>query len=878
MTANDLSQLHHPTSVAVIGASQRPGSVGHEVLANIVAGGFVGPVFAVNPHPVAVEGATWIDRIPALPQPPDLAIIACPAAHVITSIEQLGKLGTGLAVVLSNGFGDAADHAALQRAAQASKVRLIGPNSLGVVIPGAKLNASFAPYGARPGRLAFLSQSGALITAMLDWAAARGVGFSGVVSMGDMADTDLADLIDFYAADFGTDAILIYVEGVSDARHFMSAARAATLIKPVIAIKAGRSAAAAQAAMSHTGAMAGAYDVHAAAFRRAGIVTVDTLTDLFAAAQVLSRYKPCHGNRVAIVTNGGGAGVLAADGLPAVGATLAPLAPATLAALDELLPSGWSHGNPIDVVGDAHADRFGAAMAAAIGDPAVDVVLALHCPTAVETGTAMAAATVQAAAGATKPVLACWLGPHNAAGARRSFEAAHLAMFDSIDEIVRGLGYLRRAAEGRAAALRAPPRLSIPDHDRERALATISEARLEKRFLVSDAEGRAILSAYGIPTVTSHTARNVKEVAAACEGMTAPLVLKVVSPDLTHKSDAGGVVTDLPDAAAATNAARSMQERIAREHPGVRIQGFEIEPMIRETNGIELLVGVADDAIFGPVLTVGAGGKAVEILRDRALELPPLDDELARAMIARTRVSALLAGYRDVPPSAIDGVVRVLEAVSMIVADLPDIVELDINPLLVGHDNVIALDARIRISATPGTSRMAIRPMPIEWSADLTTRSGVSLHVRPVRPDDEDLLADFFHRVSPEDLRFRFLTGLREVGRDRLVAMTQIDYARTMHFLAFTEGRLIASALLACNPRRDHAEIALSVDAAFKDRGVSWTLMKHVIAYARAEGIRTIESIESADNRTALALEHEMGFATVGSEGTERLVRRSIDA
>ncbi|MCW6530217.1 bifunctional acetate--CoA ligase family protein/GNAT family N-acetyltransferase [Sphingomonas sp. MMSM20] len=877
MIASDLTQLHHPTSVAVIGASRRAGTVGHEVLANILASGFAGPIYAVNPHPVAFDGATWIDAILNLPQPPDLAIIACPAAHVVNAVEQLGELRVGLAVVVSNGFSEPADRAALQRAARQGEVRLIGPNSLGVVIPGAKLNASFAPHGARAGKLAFLSQSGALIAAMLDWAAARAVGFSGIVSMGDMADTDLADLIDFYAADPGTDAILTYVEGVSDARRFMSAARAATLLKPVIAIKAGRSPAAAQAALSHTGAMAGAYDVHAAAFRRAGVVMVDTLTDLFAAAQVLSRYKPGAGNRTAIVTNGGGAGVLAADGLPAVGATLATLAAATVTELDQMLPAGWSRGNPVDVVGDAHADRFGAALAAALADPNVDVVLALHCPTAVESGVAMAAATIEAAASSGKPLLACWLGPHNAAQVRRSFEAAHLALFDSIDEVVRSLGYLHRAAEGHAA-LRAPPRLSIPEHDRELALTTINEARLEKRFILSDAEGRAILAAYGIPTVAARAALNPREVGAACEGMTPPFVLKIVSPDLAHKSDAGGVVTDLPDAAAVAAAARLMQERIARAHPGVRIAGFEIEPMVREKNGLELLVGVADDAIFGPVLTVGAGGKAVEVLHDRALELPPLDDDLARAMIARTRISALLAGYRDVPPSAVDGVVRVLEAVSTMVSDLPDIVELDINPLLAGRDNVIALDARVRIAGAPRSSRMAIRPMPIEWSADLTTRGGVLLHVRPVRPDDEALLSEFFHRVSPEDLRFRFLTGLREVGRDRLVAMTQIDYARTMHFLAFNEGRLVASAVLACNPRHTHAEVALSVDAGFKEQGVSWTLMQHVIAYARAEGIETIESIESADNRTALALEHEMGFETVAAEGTERLVRRSIEA
>lgn len=870
------ASLLHPASVAVIGASRQPGSVGHATLANILAGGFAGEVFAVNPHPLSVAGATWVAATPALPRAPDLAVIACPAAGVVQVLGELGGIGTRAAVVLSQGFEAPARRAALKAAAEAAGVRVIGPNSLGLMIPGVSLNASFAPRTARAGRLAFLSQSGALVTAMLDWAEARGVGFSGVVSVGDMADTDFADLIDLYAADSGTDAILLYVEGVRAAARFLSAARATTLVKPIVAIKAGRTAGAEGAALSHTGAITGSYDVHAAAFRRAGIVMVDTMTDLIDAAQVLCRYRPGAGNRVAIVTNGGGAGVLASDALPSAGAALARLSPETIARLDSVLPTGWSRANPVDIVGDARANRMEAAVRAVLGDSGVDAVIAIHCPTAVETGAAMAAATVRAAADTPKPVLASWLGPADAEAARGAFDAAGIAVFDTVDDAVRAYGYLRRSAAGLAAALRAPPRLSIPDHDRTAAQAIVTAARCERRTWLHASEARAILAAYGVPMVASRIAATPGEVLAACDAITAPYVVKLVSPDLPHKSDVGGVATDLVDADAAVAAARAMEGRIASEHPHARILGFEVQPMVREPGGVELLVGVADDAVFGPVMVVGAGGKAVEVLRDRAFELPPLDDDLATAMIARTRISALLAGYRDVPPGDVDGVVRVLEAISTLLADLPDIAELEVNPLLVGHTRVTALDVRMRVAA-PGVRRaVAIRPMPTEWSADLLTRSGLSLHVRPVRPDDEPLLAAFFDRVSEEDLRFRFLSGMRHVGRDRLVAMTQIDYARTMHFLAFAGGRLIASALIACDPDRRRAEVAVSVDAAYKGRGVSWTLMQHVIAYARAEGIETLESVESVDNRSALKLEREMGFETVSLEGTEQVVRRRV--
>ncbi|MES2096501.1 MAG: acetate--CoA ligase family protein [Pseudomonadota bacterium] len=732
MAVHGLETLCRPTSVAVVGASHEPGAIGHIVLANLIAGGFAGPIYAVNPRRIVVPGSIWCASVDTLPAAPDLAVIAVPPASVPDVVRALGRLGTRVAVILTNGFGEASHRAALAAAGRESGIRLVGPNSLGMLLPGISLNATFAPQGALPGRLAFLSQSGALVTAMLDWAADRHVGFSAMVSMGDMVDVDWAEMIAFYAADPETAAILLYIEGIGDAARFMSAACAATRLKPVVAIKAGRSAASGQAAMSHTGAMTGAYDVHAAAFRRAGMILVDSMTELFDAAEILGRgSRPC-GPRVGIVTNGGGAGVLAADALPAAGAELAKLAPETVSLLDRVLPKGWSRANPADVVGDACADRFDAAVRQLLADPGVDALLVLHCPTAVETGVAMATAALHAAAGSSKPVIGAWLGPSDAASARPLFDAAGVPLFDTVEGAVRGLGYLRQVTLARAQASPNRPSAGSPEHNHA-AAAIVATVRGDGRCALSATEARALLAAYGIPTVTARVAADPAGVAAACAGVAAPYVVKIVSPQLSHKSDAGGVVTNLPDAAAAVTAGTLMQRRIMREHPEAQIAGFEIEPMIVERNGVELIVGVAEDSVFGPVIAVGAGGKAVEVIRDRALDLPPLDDDLARAMIARTRIAALLAGYRDVPPYDLDGVVAVIRAVATMVEDFPDIVELDINPLLVGQARVTALDVRIRISDAPRASRMAIRPMPEDCTTPRPSPSQ-SLSDRPATP------------------------------------------------------------------------------------------------------------------------------------------------
>jgi acetyltransferase len=884
MSIRHLDTLLHPKAIAVIGGSIRPGSLGTMVLANLVAGGFDGPIFAVNPKRVEHERVEWRSEIAALPTKVDLAIVVTPAATVPAVVAELGQQGVKVAVILSAGLHDPALRQQMLDAAKPHMLRVVGPNCLGILMPHAGVNASFAPRTAAPGRLAFVSQSGALVTAMLDWAADKSVGFSGVASVGDMADVDLGDLIDLFAADAKTDAILLYVEGVTQPAKFLSAARAASRVKPVIAIKAGRSAAAGLAALSHTGALAGSYDVYAAALRRAGIVLVDTLEELFDAAQILCRYCPPCGDRLAIVSNGGGAGVLSADALPRVGGRLAVLSAETIAALDPALPKDWSRANPVDVVGDARPERFAAATAAVLADAGADSVLVLHCPTAVATGIDIARAVIGAlpARGARrKPVIACWMGAQNAASVRALFDAVGVPLFDSLDDAVRGYGYLLAATAARRALMRVPETATVAATDREKARTAIACARADGRTFLNGVEAKAVIEAYGVPVVPARFARTVEAVERACTGIAAPYAVKLISPQLPHKSDVGGVMLDVADAAEAMAVAARMAERVAREHPDASISGFEVETMVDRTRGHEVLVGIASDPTFGSILAFGAGGKAVEVLNDRALGLPPLDDVLAADMIAATRISHLLAGYRDVPVANMAAVIRVLNAVSAIAVDLPDVIELDINPLLVDASGVIALDVRIRISERPMLApRLSILPFPREWSANLATRGGVALHVRPVRPDDEPALADFFRHVSSEDLAFRFLTGLSDVGAERLIAMTQIDYRRTMHFLAFgDDGMLIASALLASDPDHVRAELAISVRSDFKQKGVSWTLMQHVLRYAEAEGIGAVESVESSSNRAALALEREAGFEVVpGSDHHEVTVRRSISA
>lgn len=723
MSLHNLASLLSPASIAVIGGSDRPGSVGRVVVENLLTAGFAGPIHLVNSRPLATPGTIWSATIADLPEAPELAVVVVPAAAVPQVIADLGATGVKVAVILSAGLTQANGlRQAMLDAARPFGLRIVGPNGLGLLAPHARLNASFARGAPEPGGLALISQSGALVSGVIDWANTRQLGFSGIVSVGDMAEVDLGDLIDLFAADPHTDAILLYIEGVTNAARFMSAARAAARIKPVIALKAGRNAASGKAVRSHTGALVGAYDVHACAFERAGIVQVETLTGLFDAAAVLRVGQGLAGERLAIVTNGGGAGILALDAMTSSGGVLAELEPRTLDCLNTILPAGWSHGNPVDLIGDAPPERYRLALDAVLSDTGVDAVLVMNCPTALSKPGDIArgvAASVVAARGrgVRKPVIGCWLGDANQDAAGPILSAANVPMFGAPDTAARAFGHLLAARRAKASLMAAPARRNTRVDDRVAALALIQAARAEGRTLLNEVEAKALLSAYGVATVPTRLAATVHDVAEICAGLPPPYAVKIVSPQIVHKSDVGGVALDLADAQAASVAAATMAEHIAQACPDAVITGFAVETMIPPGRAHELIVGLAQDATFGPVLMVGAGGKAVEVLKDRALGLPPLDGDLAHAMIARTRISRLLAGYRDEPPADVAGVAATLEALSAIAVDLPDIVELDINPLRVDAHGVLALDARIVITQdSRPKSRLTVRVSPDDVS------------------------------------------------------------------------------------------------------------------------------------------------------------------
>lgn len=867
MSIRNLSALLNPQSLLLVGASRRPHSLGAIVLEKVLSAGFTGPVQVVNPHRVKREGILWAPSLDQIEQVPDLAIVMTPPATVPALIGELGKLGTKTVVVLTAGL-TADQRQAMLDAAKPHVLRIVGPNCLGLVSPRAKLDATFARARARDGGLALISQSGALVTAMLDWAEARDIGFSGIISVGDMADVDVGDLLDLFATDPKTSAILLYVEGITDAAKFLSAARAAAIAKPVIAIKAGRSSASAKAAFSHTGALAGSYDVYLAAFERVGIVAVENLTELFDAAETLTHYREISGERLAIVTNGGGAGILAVDALARTGGQVAALDDSTISALDRVLPAGWARANPIDLIGDAGPERYRAGIASVLRDPNADALLVMNCPTALAAPEEFAAALTESVVsarreGLRKPVLACWLGDANAGRVREIMQRAGVPLYSSPEDAIAAFGYLLAARNAKAAMTDRPAASREVARDLPEVWQILASARNEQRTDLSEIEAKQLLAAYGVPVGPTHFASDAHAVGAACEDLEAPYAVKLVSPDVAHKSDVGGVVLDLQTPGAAAAAARQMTQRLAHERRDVRIAGFAVEEMVRRPNAHELLVGVANDGTFGPILVVGAGGTAVEVLADRALALPPIDHADALALIGKTDIAKRLRGFRKVPPANIESVAKVLDALVAMLIDIPEIAELDINPLLVDAHGAIALDARVRLSnERPTASRLAIRPAPMHWSADLATRSGMRFHVRPVRPDDEPLLAKFFEHVSPDDRRFRFLSGVGEVGHDRLAAMTRVDYRRTITFLAFDESRqtVIATAMLAAYPDRSRAEIALATRADLKGSGVSWSLIEHVLRYAKSERIGTVEAIEFADHEAALQMERELGF------------------
>jgi acetyltransferase len=880
MTTRNLDALFEPRAIALIGASNRPGSVGSVLARNLLESGFAGPVLPVNPHEGAIRSAMAYASVADLPVAPDLAVIATPAPTIPGLIAELGQRGCRAAVVISTGFGaDAGEDGprlktAMLQAARPHLLRIIGPNCLGFISPDHGINASFAHLTPAAGRIALVAQSGAVAAAAIDWAHAQGIGFSHIVTIGDAADVDFGDLLDYLALDAATQAILLYVESIRDARKFMTAARIASRNKPVVVVKTGRSAAGAKAAFSHTGALAGSDAVYDAAFRRAGLLRVGELRELFEAVQTLGAGLTARGDRLAILTNGGGAGVMATDALEARGGRLAQLSPGTIAALNAVAPANWSHGNPADILGDAKPALYGKAMEALLAEPEADAILVMNCPTAVASSTEAAQAVVEAVVKAKsgKPVLTAWLGQTAVEPGRRVLAAAGLPVQETPDEAVRAFMHLVEHRRGQELLLRVPAVGDLAPPAPDLARQVLDTARAEGRRDLTDPEARQVLAAYGVPVVESRKAATPLEAGQAAEALGGPVALKILSKDISHKSDSGGVMLNLEGAAAVELAAGQMLERVRKAVPDAHIDGFVLQPMIRRPKAQELLAGIAQDPTFGPVILFGQGGIGVEILADRTVGLPPLDDVLARDMISRTRVAKLLAGYRDRPPADLSAVAEVLIRLARLAVELPQIAELDINPLLADDAGVLALDARIRLAAPEAVpARTAIGPYPQGLTRDLTL-DGATLTVRPIRPQDAPRLIEMIDRSSAEDVRLRFRSGFQHLPESWAARLSQIDYDREMALVAETaQGEVVGVGRIAGDPEGETAEFALMVRTDHHHHGLGRELLAALITHARAKGLKRLWGDVARDNPKMLQLADALGFIRHTAEDPARV-------
>ena len=879
MSIRDFDALFTPKSVALIGASTKPGTVGGVLADNMMRAGFHGPVLPVNPKYGSVGGVLAWPDIASLPVVPDLGVIAVPPDAVPPVVKALRDKGARAAIVITAGFHDSGpgpDRDRLKALIEAAgPMRLMGPNTIGGMAPHIGLNASFSHIAPIEGDLAFIAQSGAVLTSVLDWATDKGIGFSHVAGLGDMLDVDFGDVLNFLAMDTKTRAILLYVEAVTNTRKFMSAARAAARTKPVIVIKSGRKAEGAKAASSHTGALAGADAVYDAAFKRAGMLRVDDMQELFDAVETLSRKTIRDlrgsgvGDRLGILTNGGGIGVLATDRLIELGGTLAELGPETLTGLDAVLPATWSRGNPVDIIGDAPGERYAAAMDVLLADRQIDAILALNCPTAIADSSEAAQAITAKLKKARKPVFTSWLGDGSARPARHHFRDAGVPTYDTAEGAVRAYMHSVRYGRNQQMLMQTPPAIAPePEDARDRVRKTLAKALDEDRPWLTEVEAKSVLEAYSIPIARTFSAATAAEAEEAARQFSFGdrVAVKILSKDITHKSDVGGVVLNLETPEQTRAAAESMLQRMRQDFPDANIEGVSVQEMILRPGSYELIVGLNEDPQFGPVVLFGQGGKAVEVIGDTAMGLPPLNPILASEMIRETRVSHLLRGFRDEMPVDMEALQHVLITVGRIAIDHPQIVELDINPLIADAKGVVALDARIRVQATAaaGEDRLAIRPYPQHLEGTVALRDGAEIPVRPIKPEDGPALQQMFSATNQDDLRLRFFHAMKKIPTQLAARLTQIDYSREMAFVALNpadRSELVGVVHLSADADNTEAEYSVLVRSDWKGAGLGYALMQAVIDYGANRGIQRLYGEVLSDNHPMIAMCQDLGFA-----------------
>jgi acetyltransferase len=878
-----LDAIFEPRNIAVIGATEARGSVGRTLLWNLVSSPFGGTVFPVNPKRASVLGIKAYPSIRDVPEKVDLAVVVTPAPTVPSIMGQCADAGVRGAIVISAGFRELGpDGLELEQQvltqARRGGIRLIGPNCLGVMNPLNGLNATFAKGIALPGNVAFISQSGALLTAIQDWSLRERVGFSAFVSTGSMLDVSWGDLIDYLGDDPRTKSILIYMESIGDARSFLSAAREVSLNKPIIVIKTGRTDAAAKAAASHTGSLTGSDEVLDAAFRRTGVLRVDSIADLFAMADVLAKQPRPSGRRLAIVTNAGGPGVLATDALLGSGGELAAISPQLRQSLDGILPPQWSHNNPIDVLGDAAPDRFAKALQAVAHDSDNDGVLVILTPQDMTDPTQTAEAIKSLARLDGKPMLASWMGGAEVAAGEAILHDAGIPTFDFPDQAARAFAYMWRYSRN-LRALYETPALADADSniDRSTVASIIDEARTTGRTLLDEFQSKQILAAYGIPVARTLIAQTSQAAVEAADQIGYSVVVKLFSRTLTHKTDVGGVKLNLSDRHQVAQAFDEIRQAVGRSAGDAHFQGVTVQPMINARDGYELIVGSSPDSQFGPVMLFGSGGQLVEVLKDRALGLPPLNATLARLMMEQTRIFKALQGVRGRNPVNLASLAQVLVRFSQLIVEQPWIREIEINPLIASPDQIIAVDARAVLwgadKSEKDLPRAVIRPYPTQYVTQWAFRDGTPVTIRPIRPEDEPLLVRFHHELSDRSVIFRYFHSMnltQRTAHERLIRVCFNDYDRELALVVEAKDPesqkplILGIGRLSKVPGGHDAEFAIVISDSWQNRGLGTQLLRLLIQVARDENVQNLFGTIMAQNLEMRRVAEKLGFQLTG--------------
>jgi acetyltransferase len=870
-----LTSLFSPDSVAVFGASDRKNAVGEVVFRNLLASGFAGDIYAINPKHKEVQGQKAYASLLEINESIDLAVVATPAKTIPGIVEACGEHGIRMIMILSAGFRESgAEGRRLEdKVSQLAKrygIRLMGPNCLGIIRPSKQLNVTFGHNNARPGNLAFVSQSGAICTAILDWAEMNDIGFSAVVSTGIAADLDFGDYLDYLVADPLTNSILLYIEGIKDARRFMSSLRAAARIKPVIALKVGRHSAGAAASMSHTGALVGSDETFSAALSRSGVLRVESISQLFSAAKALASRTRGAAERLVIITNGGGPGVMAADRATDVGIELSNLSPETIKELNKVLPAVWSHGNPVDVIGDAPPERYQAALDICLRDPGVDGAIVILTPQAMTEPTKVAAAVIKSAEKCKQPILTSWMGGNQVEQARQLFNNAHIPSFRTLENAVDAFSFLAAYNRNQRLLLQTPAKTTrgLEPPDDEGARLIIESALTEQRKVLTEPESIAVLKAFHIPAVQNGVAHSANEALIIAETIGFPVAMKILSSNISHKSDAGGVRLNINTAHEVRGAYRELLDQVKRKQPDAQISGVTVERMYRSPNGRELMIGIMRDPVFGPVISFGSGGTNVEVMGDTAIALPPLNRRLARDLIQRTKAAKLLGDFRHMPAVDMELLIDILLRVSTMACELPWIQEMDINPLIMDEKEVVAVDARIRVDypkpSTDPYHHLAIHPYPAQLVTKVQLHDGTDIIIRPIRPEDAEIEQQFIRELSSEAKYFRFMSSLQELTPDMLVRFTQIDYHNEMALIAVRHSgnveEEIGVARYVTNLDKKSCEFALVVSDQWQRKGIGHYLMQKLMEIARDRGLERMQGEVLRNNFKMLELIKNLNF------------------